>query len=77
MRVTWRTGGRREEGRWPSARMRPGESRMVMPRLLIVEHERIIARDVAQRLTKRGSTVVTIVGPAVRSCSRQVTYAWI
>ncbi|MGH8068104.1 MAG: hypothetical protein ACRERE_23310 [Candidatus Entotheonellia bacterium] len=48
-----------------------------MPRLLIVEHERIIARDVAQRLTKRGSTVVTIVGPAVRSCSRQVTYAWI
>jgi CheY-like chemotaxis protein len=35
---------------------------MVMPRLLIVENERIIARDLAQRLTKLGYTVVAIVG---------------
>lgn len=35
---------------------------MVMPRLLMVEHARIIARDVAQRLTTLGSTVVAIVG---------------
>jgi CheY-like chemotaxis protein len=35
---------------------------MVMPRLLIVENERIIVRDVAQRLSKFGYTVVAIVG---------------
>ena len=48
---------------------------MVMPRLLIVENERIIARDVAQRLTKLGYTVVASLDPAVRPCSRQVVYA--
>jgi CheY-like chemotaxis protein len=35
---------------------------MIMPRLLIAEDERIIARNVAQRLTKLGYTVVAIVG---------------
>jgi CheY-like chemotaxis protein len=35
---------------------------MVMPRLLIVENERIIARDLAKRLTKLGYTVVAIAG---------------
>ena len=35
---------------------------MVMPRLLMVENERIIARNFAQRLTKLGYTVVAIVG---------------
>jgi CheY-like chemotaxis protein len=35
---------------------------MVMPRLLIVENERIIAWDLAKRLTKLGYTVVPIVG---------------
>jgi len=34
---------------------------MVMPRLLMMEHERIIARNVAQRLTKLGYMVVAIV----------------
>jgi CheY-like chemotaxis protein len=35
---------------------------MVMARLLIVENERIIAWDLAKRLTKLGYTVVAIVG---------------
>jgi CheY-like chemotaxis protein len=35
---------------------------MITPRLLIVEDERIIARNVAQRLTKLGYMMVAIVG---------------
>jgi CheY-like chemotaxis protein len=40
----------------------PGGSLMAMPQLLLVEDERIVARDLARRLTKLGYTVLAIVG---------------